>query len=111
MIAWVEHTLAKGYVPPRTPAGKFVDVVMPADLAELGKTAQHKFLACHSMGCAVSFTWLIDEYEAQRDVEFSAVAANAPLVKPFTDPFPYSVAVGIGTTMVSLGMGEWCASR
>jgi len=87
----------------------FVDVEMPADLATLGLGSQDKFLACHSMGCAVSFTWLIDEYEAQRPVVFSAVAANAPLIKPFTDPFPYSVAVGIGTTMVSLGLGEWYA--
>lgn len=58
------------------------------------------------MGCAVAFTYLIEEYYAQRANVFHAVGANAPLIKPVTDPFPYSVAVLIGQTMVALGLGE-----
>jgi len=79
-----------------------VDAEMDARSEGGGK----RFLHCHSMGCAVAFTYLIDEYYAQRANVFHAVAANAPLIKPVTDPFPYSVAVTIGRAMVALGLGE-----
>jgi alpha-beta hydrolase superfamily lysophospholipase len=58
------------------------------------------------MGCAIAFSYLIEEYYAQRANVFNAVAANAPLIKPVTDPFPYSVAVFIGQAMIAVGLGE-----
>lgn len=58
------------------------------------------------MGCAVAFTYLLREYQAQRPTVFNAVAANAPLVKADTAPFPYAVATAIGKVMVAFGMDE-----
>ena len=65
-----------------------------------------RYLACHSMGCAISFSYLIKEYEAGRPNVFSAVAANAPLLQANTAPFPYFVAQLIGAAQVSLGIGH-----
>jgi lysophospholipase len=64
------------------------------------------FLLCHSMGCAIAFTYLIEEYEAQRPQLFHAVAGYGPLIKADTDPFPYDIAVSIGAVMMALGEGE-----
>lgn len=77
-----------------------------AEMTTLSKGAGKRFLHCHSMGCAIAFTYLLEEYYAQRPNVFNAVAANAPLIKPVTAPFPYFVAVGIGQTMSLLGLGE-----
>jgi lysophospholipase len=77
-----------------------------AEMTTLSKGAGKRFLHCHSMGCAIGFTYLLEEYYAQRPNIFNAVAANAPLVKPVTSPFPYSVAVLVGATMDALGLGE-----
>jgi len=64
------------------------------------------FLACHSMGCAIAFTHLLNEYKAQRPTVFNAVVANAPLIRADTDPFPYRVATALGEVMVAFGIGE-----
>ena len=79
----------------------FLDVV----LNEI-PNQQPRFLACHSMGCAIAFTLLIEDYEAQHPTRFNAVVANAPLIKADTSPFPYPIATAIGGLMVGLGLGE-----
>jgi len=79
----------------------FLDVVLsdiPLD--------QPRFLACHSMGCAIAFNLLVEDYDAQRPTRFNAVVANAPLIKVDTSPFPYPIATGISGAMVGLGFGE-----
>lgn len=83
----------------------FRDFVKLAD-AEMKSTGEgdgKRFLQCHSMGCAIALTYLLEEYYSQRPNVFNAVAANAPLIKPVTSPFPYEVAVAIGKTMLALG--------
>merc|ERR1711988_332600 len=55
-------------------------------------------------GCAIAFTYLLEEYYAQRPNVFNAVAANAPLIQPVTAPFPYAVAVLIGEAMHAVGL-------
>lgn len=77
-----------------------------AEMSARGEGGGKRFLHCHSMGCAIAFSYLIEEYYAQRANVFNAVAANAPLIKPVTDPFPYSVAVLIGEAMKAVGLGE-----
>jgi len=77
-----------------------------AEMTTLSKGAGKRFLHCHSMGCAIAFTYLLEEYYSQRPNVFNAVAANAPLIKPVTSPFPFVVAVAIGQTMSLLGLGE-----
>lgn len=77
-----------------------LDEVLPAL-----PSAQPRFLACHSMGCAVAFATLMRDYEAQIPTRFNAVVANAPLIKANTDPFPYPVATAIGEVMTALGFG------
>ena len=62
----------------------FLNTILPTIPA-----SKPRFLACHSMGCALSFAVLINDYEAARDTKFHAIVANAPLVKADTSPFPY----------------------
>ena len=72
--------------------GAFLDNVLftiPAD--------KPRYLACHSMGCAISFTQLIKDHKAGIPSRFNAVVANAPLIKADTAPFPYFIATAIGT--------------
>jgi len=76
-----------------------------AEMTSLSKGSGKRFLHCHSMGCAIAFSYLLEEYYAQRPNVFNAVAANAPLIQPVTAPFPYAVAVLIGETMHALGLG------
>ena len=78
----------------------FLNTILPSIPA-----SKPRFLACHSMGCALSFAVLINDYEAQRATKFNAVVANAPLVKADTSPFPYPVATAIGKVMVGVGKG------
>jgi len=91
-------------------AGDFVTdlrafvTLVDAEMTRLNEGHGKRFLHCHSLGCAVSFTYLIEEYYAQRPNIFHAVAANAPLIQPVTDPFPYPVAVFIGQGMLALGL-------
>lgn len=66
-----------------------------------------RFMHCHSMGCAIAFTYMMEEHYAQRRTIFNAVAANAPLIKPVTDPFPYSVAVAIGKLMLAFNLDTY----
>jgi len=68
-------------------------------------SSQPRFLACHSMGCAVAFATLVRDYEAQTPARFNAVVANAPLIQANTDPFPYAIAAAIGEAMSVLGLG------
>lgn len=82
-----------------------VGTVVNEQVSEQGEAGK-LFLHCHSMGCAIAFRFLIEEYEAQRPNRFNAVAASSPLIKPNTDPFPYQVAVFIGEAMLLLGLGE-----
>lgn len=66
-----------------------------------------RFLACHSMGCAITLGYLTNEYnDAKSETVFHAIAMNAPLVKANTDPFPYPVAVAIGEVMSFFGLSE-----
>jgi len=85
---------------------QFVDLVRD----ELAASSEHDdtpfYLYCHSLGCAVSFTYIIQEYRAGRPQHFNAVVAQAPLIKADTNPFPYDIAVAIGETMVFFGQGE-----
>jgi len=81
---------------------KMVGIVTD-DLAGSGKPL---FLYCHSLGCAVSLTYIIQEYEHGQPQVFNAVVAQAPLIKPDTDPFPYDIAVAIGESMVFLNQGQ-----
>jgi len=83
---------------------QFVDLAVE----EIGPLTP-KFLACHSMGCAVAFRHLLNEYQAQQPTVFNAIVANAPLIKADTNPFPYPVATAIGEVMVAFGIGEWYA--
>jgi len=80
---------------------QFVDLAVE----EIGSETP-KFLACHSMGCAMAFTHLLNEYKAQRPTVFNAIVANAPLIKANTDPFPYLVATALAEVMVAFGIGE-----
>lgn len=86
---------------------QFVDLAI-AEI-EAQTTTSKTFLACHSMGCAVAFRHLLNEYQAQRPTVFNAIVANAPLIKADTDPFPYLVATAMGEVMVAFGIGEWYA--
>ncbi|CAK0804961.1 unnamed protein product [Prorocentrum cordatum] len=84
----------------------FIDLVRE-ELAESSENNDKPFyLYCHSLGCAVSLTYMIQEYRAGREQYFNAVVLQAPLIKADTDPFPYDVAVALGETMVFFGQGE-----
>lgn len=82
---------------------KFInDVFVP-------QTSSPRFLACHSMGCAITLGYLVNMYnrpEDNRDTVFNAIAFNAPLVKANTNPFPYPIAVAIGEVMNFFNLGE-----
>jgi len=70
------------------------------------------FLFCHSLGCAVSLTYLMEEYEHAKPQVFNAVVAQAPLIQADTDPFPYDIALAIGEAMVFFGQGrEYAPTR
>jgi len=73
-------------------------------LAQL-EDGDKKFVFCHSMGCAITFMYLIDELEQGMPQKFNGVAANAPLVQPNTDPFAFSVANAIAQAQVWAGLG------
>jgi len=75
-----------------------------AEMKASGEGAGKRFLHCHSMGCAIALTFLLEEHYAESDTVFNAVAANAPLIKPNTDPFPYGVATAIGNLMLLLNL-------
>jgi len=80
---------------------KFLDEVVPTSSDE------KRFMACHSMGCAVAFTLLMDDWVQQRPTRFHSMVANAPLIKADTSPFPYPIALAIGDLMVDvLGLGD-----
>jgi len=64
-----------------------------------------KFVFCHSMGCAVTFMYLIDELAQGMPQKFNGIAANAPLVQPNTDPFSFGVANVIAQAQVWAGLG------
>lgn len=78
---------------------KFIDTIL---VPEQG--SKPKFLACHSMGCAITLGYLTRAYDEKKETVFNAVAANAPLVKANTDPFPYPVAIAIGQVMTFFGL-------
>ena len=78
---------------------KFINTVVKP-----GVNGAKTFLTCHSMGCAISFDYLVSAYEAGEETVFNAVVAFAPLVKADTSPFPYPVAVAIGAVMEFLGL-------
>lgn len=85
---------------------KFLDQV----LAETSIPKEKKrFLACHSMGCAIALTHVIREHEEGKMSRFDAMAANAPLIQANTAPFPYPIATAIGEVMHFFGMGGWYA--
>lgn len=75
-----------------------------SEMIASGEGSGKRFLHCHSMGCAIGLTFLMEEHYAQRPTIFNAVAANAPLIQPNTDPFPYGVATVIGDAMLLLGL-------
>ena len=64
-----------------------------------------RYVACHSMGCAIFFAYLVQEFKAGQPQTFTAAAANAPLLQPRTDPFPYWVAKLIGAAQSAIGAG------
>jgi len=64
-----------------------------------------RYILCHSMGCAVTFLYLIDEQARGMAPKFNAVAANAPLVQPTTDPFTFAQAEWIAYLQVLAGFG------
>jgi len=74
-------------------------------VAQLAKDTK-KFIFCHSMGCAVTFMYLIDEHRQGIPQQFNGLAANAPLVQPNTDPFSFGVANAIAQAQVWAGLGE-----
>lgn len=65
-----------------------------------------KFIFCHSLGCGVTFMYLIDEYKQGTPQKFHGIAANAPLVQPNTDPFTFWQADWIAWAQVSAGLGN-----
>lgn len=64
------------------------------------------YLVCHSMGCGISLNYLIEEYEAQRQLRYYAAAFVTPALKPVTDPWPFFVAVALANILSFLGFGE-----
>lgn len=76
-------------------------------LVDEDKGSDKLFLHCHSMGCAIGLTYLMEEHYAQRPTKFNAVAANAPLIQPNTDPFPYTIATAIGHAMLFFGLDTY----
>jgi len=75
-----------------------------AEMTSRNEGAGKRFMHCHSMGCAIGLTYLMEQHYSQKPTIFNAVAANAPLIKPVTDPFPYDVAVAIGNLMLVFGL-------
>lgn len=64
------------------------------------------YVFCHSLGCGVTLTYVIEEYQKQRPQLLNAVVASAPYMQAVTKPFPYSVATGLARVLTRLGMGR-----